>query len=211
MSRFAEVDNDMSAKEQAEWDREVRAEWKSCRGDLKNFLRFLDAMPSKTIIADRFMRPSTGEVCAVAAFCRSKGMPEEDLRKTEAKSRRQRLDYDGAEECDGWEGPTIGAGVSMGLTQSVAAELGWKNDEVWANVYVPTECEMIETSYGRKRCKHYGVHGDHYKIEPMTDEERWLKLRNFIARKVGARPKPLPERLRIDEEFRTYKRGLKSA
>lgn len=167
-----EWDND---QDERDFLREVKAEYKNAAPDLAGFLKFLDAMEPKRIIADRFFKPRTGEVCAVAAFCRFKGFDDAKMREFAVLSAEQRREYDGTEaEWD--EAATVQAGMSAGLPVYVAQDLVWRNDESWDQVFLgdgPCDC---------------GYHQSHGMYRAMTPEERWFKLRNFVAKKVGKKP-----------------------
>lgn len=210
MSRFAEGDGWDSEEDEKAFYAELDAAYKKATTDLRGFLGYLDAMPVKRIIESRFMDPKTGDKCSVAAFCEFKGMPKLEMLKTEGQSYLERLedgggDRDpetnlpvGSEESGGWEGATVNAGQQAGLPHLVAYNLAWKNDEIWTHVV----CGVKEHPgvKGRYEPNEFGgrrlvsdENGTHWMerpwteklYRPMTPEERWLKLRNHVAKRIG--------------------------
>jgi hypothetical protein len=179
MSRFTECDYEASDEELQEFDRQLAREYAASKDDLRTFLAFLDGMPTKEIIADRFFMPASKRMCGVAAFCAAKGVSEADLRETETQSRLERLvdrwdGGEGAESSYGWDGATVDAGVRAGLSLYVAHDLGFQTDQIWRRVKTGIE--------------HVPGQGYVTQYRDMTPAERWLRLRNYIAVKVGNPP-----------------------
>src|SRR5580704_7007852 len=143
------------------------------------------AMPVKRIIADRFIAPRSGEACAVAEFCRFKGVERKELLKAEAESRLQRMEYE-SEEMDGWGGPTVGMGVQAGLPEYVAHSLAWNNDMVWTRVEIGREPCTCSTKPSALQHHLRGCRAGYQIFRDMTPEERWLRLRNHVAKKINA-------------------------
>lgn len=144
---------------------------------LARFLTHLDAMEPKVIIRDRFMRCRDGALCAVGAFVASTGASAQDLRGIEKMSRFQRMASlwesggDSATEDPGEEA-TVWAGEHAGLPLDLAYHFAWLNDEAWTKV----ETGWTTLIGGGRSMTH----------RDMTDEERWIRLRAFVAAKVGA-------------------------
>lgn len=178
MSRIGEGEGFDSEEDEANFIKEMSAAYDVAKPLLAEFLVHLDAMPSKRIIADHFMDTRTGEMCAVAEFCLFRGATRRELKHIEIHSQREIRDNEGVEESDGWDGATVGAGMKAGLPEYVAHHLAWKNDVVWDRVETGYEPDPTD---GREGCARMTY-------RDMTPEERWLKLRNHIAKKVGASP-----------------------
>ncbi len=177
MSRF-DTDYDCDQFDLEETQKEIRAAYRSkgTKAELRAFLGYLDGMKRRRIIADKFMDVQTGEMCAVASYCAHKGVSSQHLEEIERESERQR-DYEGTEESGGWDGPTVAAGNKSGLPRMVAADLAWNNDVAWRQV-----------EYGVKQHTDQRWPGQTYDVpvyRDMTPEERWLELRNYVARHCG--------------------------
>jgi hypothetical protein len=205
VSRFTEGDDsDYSEEERLEYETEVAAAYKLASEDLYGFLTYLDSMPQKRIIADRFMSPATGAMCSVAAYCDYKGTPKSELLKTERESRYKRL-ADGAEDAGGDDSPTVEAGVSAGLPHLVAFELAYMTDLHWDIIqdgydespgvkgkYVTNSIglEVLRaTEFDDPEATHWVQRpSKQARYRPMTPDERWLTLRNYVAKKIGQSP-----------------------
>jgi len=177
MSRF-EPDNDCDQTDIEEMQKEIRAAYRSkgTKAELRAFLGYLDGMKRRRIIADKFMDVQTGEMCAVASYCAHKGVSSQRLEEIERESERQR-DYEGTEEGGGWDGPTVAAGNKSGLPRLVAVDLAWNNDIVWRSV--ADGARLHTDARGLGHTYDLTVYRD------MTPEERWLELRNYVARHCG--------------------------
>jgi hypothetical protein len=120
----------------------------------------------------------------------------------------------------GWEGATVNAGEEAGLPTHVAYNLAWNNDMVWDHItdryeWQPTQYALVTRPIYQMRHdkegnvvrdsdgvrpiydEEYGPHvivrrqaGWHFVLRDITPEERWLFLRNHIARKIGESPLP---------------------
>lgn len=185
MSRFREGDGFESDAEQEEFDQRISAAYQLAKTDLQGFLRHLDAMPVKRIIANRFIAPASGDACAVAEFCRFKGTPPSELLKAEAESRLERLEYDGHEADNGWDGPTIGMGIKAGLPEYLAYNLAFKNDMNWDRVTIGREPCTCAVSRQESVFHGTGCRSGYAIYRAMTAEERWLRLRNHVAKSIG--------------------------
>lgn len=177
MSRFNDIScEDMNEEEQEKFEREVADAFVQAKEDLGGFLAYLEAMPDKRIISDRFVEPKTMLACAVGEYCRYRGADKKSLLKIEGQSFLERYENDGAEECDGWEGRTVYAGMKAGLPHLVAFRMAYANDEQW-NTVATDEKETVTTSWGTYQRTVY---------RKMTPEERWKKLRDYVAAHVTA-------------------------
>jgi len=195
MSRMSGCYDEIDDEDAEKFSRDVDAAYTLVTSDLRGFLAYLDGMEPKEIIADRFFMPASKRMCSVAAYCAFKGAGETELRTIERDSRVQRLedrwnDGDGAEESWGWEGPTVASGTRYGLPEYVAYDLAFHNDEMWDKVrdeQSDPRCDARCTAPSGVR-RHGSCPDNHYDLRPMTAHERWLKLRNYVARRIGETP-----------------------
>ncbi len=183
MSRFSEGEGFDSEEDEKEFYERLHAGYTAAVPVLTEFLAYLDAMPKKRIIADRFVTPGSHEMCAVAAFCASRGFEWKKLLEVERDSRFQRLENDGEEECGGWEGPTMHAGVEAGLPRYVAMDLAYTNDLLWHST-VTGESVNIKTKTGYEYSRPV--------TRAMTPEERWQKLRDHISTSIEIKTQGKP-------------------
>lgn len=193
MSRFSDYDCDVTADAQAAYTSHVREQYRTpeMRAKLLAFKAFLEAMPVREIIADRFYRPESGGMCAIAAFVKSTGASDETLCGIDRMSTEEREEHDGYEEPG--DEATVWAGVHAGLSCEIATDLGWKNDEVWTRVCIG----FRERRPGVHLPFDHPQHGIVWKRAPefesvfraMTDAERWQRLHGFVTA-VTAEPVP---------------------
>ncbi len=167
MSRFRECNYEPDEDEIEEYERALEAAYATARPLLVEFLAFLDAMPRKRIISGRFMATASGDVCAVGAFCLSRGVERKEMLETERDSRLRRMSE--VEDDYGDLDPTVYAGKRAGLPEDVVHDLGYTNDLLWWRV--------LESEKRTKHCTERTYRA-------MTPEERWLKLRAYIAKKI---------------------------
>ena len=179
MSRFSEGDEFDSEEAEQAYFKRVNDGYYKAIPQLRVWLSYLDAMPKKAIIENRFVEPQTGDMCAIASYCAARGFDQKQLWTIERQSEIERKDnrnegedYGEGDGGHGYDGATVRAGVEAGLPQIVAYEIGFKNDMNWRKIIA----SYVASPNGRSYNALY---------REIAPSERWLILRNFIAKKLG--------------------------
>lgn len=187
MSRFHEND-DFDSNYCYLWDSRVRQTIKGKRGQkmLREFIDALLELPSRRLIAGNIVK--NGEVCAVGALAKKRGV---DLEPWD----------DGTADDD----TTARLGVAMGLTYTLAFEMGFLNDVEYAppsgyrtkriklDVPILTEPDPRHRYYGDSAlARPLAItdacvvdYSDRYAFEDgCSPEERWQRMYEWACKNV---------------------------
>lgn len=204
MARFADGDGWEDPEDERKFYEQMAAGYTAATPVLREFLHYLDNMPRKRIISGRFVGTASHDMCAVATFCAARGFDWKRLLAIEKQSRLERFEALDGDDTDGdggygMSGATVLAGAEAGLPSLVAYNLAWKNDMVWDQItdhyeWIPTEY-YARAARGAWSSEHHAeLYGPHravkreghwrYVQRDLTPEERWLFLRNHVAKRI---------------------------
>jgi hypothetical protein len=146
MSR-SQYHDDLDPLDLGRWRGQVASAIRGKRGQrlLRDLLAALDAMPDKSLIVAEL--ETDGEVCALGALGRARGMDMSEL------------DPDEPED----------VAAAFDIAEQLAREIVWVNDECGGGKIVAG------------------------KWQPETHEERWTRVRAWVAKQIRAQPQSEPK------------------
>lgn len=200
MSRFSEGDYDSESNYAYLWPARVEQVVNGKRGQkmLRELTYALLALPERRLIAGAIAKPN-GEVCTVGALAKYKDV---DLNRGYERFNRATLQYE-TFEGEGWQGDeheTATLGAELGLTWTLAWQLGYMNDvempdrewhvpTKWVTFDVPIERAPGQSWSTRPGPPSFATHAsvpdyDRAAYRGVTPEERWQRMYDWACSKV---------------------------
>jgi len=187
VSRFnSDGDCDSNSNYVYLWDSRVRRIIEGKRGQrvLLELIEALLALPQRRLISGAIATP-TGDVCTVGALAKKRGV---NLDRDNLYARRD-------EPPRGWEGDeeeTADLGASLGITWTLAWQLGYMNDEQFPSrrVYQRTKPVLVEVwnrysdQTGRVAIERHYVPTGQIEVSGYTPEERWQCVYDWACSKI---------------------------
>lgn len=152
------------------WQQAVRQAMSGKRGQkfLCDLRDAMDALPAKRLISGHLVDPD-GEVCAIGSVGVRRGVDMSALIKPPDVSDE---DWECDWECEAYERAGDLAGM-FDIAPCLAQEVMYQNDECDL-LHLNSTGEVLETWRGERPPSHYD-----------TPEERWVRMRKWVARKLG--------------------------